>query len=188
MQQPSGARVLETDEMTSMAKPSPSESTSTLPLSDVKPNNGRIGWRQLLQRKLLLTVTIPTAIGLIQLAFAIYAILEGEARPLVLLFLLPAMLVGLWFGRRIKIAWNDESSQVSLIQAQVLLTVSYIVVRIGTHILLEKTLSSRINGVATAVLIVSFGLFFGRSLALAVQIWRALSTHESTEETSASSQ
>lgn len=179
--------MLKIDEMRSMAQQSPSDSTSTVARSNTMRPGGRIAWRQLLQRKLLLTVTIPTAIGLIQLAFAIYAIVTGDARPLVLLFMLPALLVGYLFGKRVKIAWDDESAQVSLIQAQVLLTVSYIVVRIGTHILLEKTLASRIHGVATAVLIVSFGLFFGRSLALAVQIWHALTGQRSPDGTGANS-
>jgi hypothetical protein len=181
------AQMLEVDGLTSVAQQPTSNSTSTVPRNDATQHDGRIGRRRLLQRKLLLTVTIPTAIGLIQLAFATYAIVKGNARPLVLLFLLPALLVGYWFGKRVKIAWDDTSAQVSLIQAQVLLTVSYIVVRIGTHFLLEKTLSSRIHGLAVALLLVSFGLFFGRSLALSVQIWRALRGHTGPESTDAHS-
>lgn len=165
--------------MTFMAQHSPSDSTSTIPQTDTGHTESHAGWRQLLQRKLLLSVTIPTAIGLVQLAFASYDIAAGDARALVLLFMLPALIVGYLFGRRVKIAWDDKSAQVSLIQAQVLLTIAYIVVRIGTHILLERALASRIQGVATAVLIVSFGLFFGRSLALAVQIWHALTSRNS---------
>ena len=143
--------------------------------------NGRIVWRRLLQRKLMLRVTIPTAIGLVQLAFSIYAIIFGNARPIILLFMLPALLVGYFFGRRTKIGWDDDSEQVSLIQAQVLLAVSYIVVRVGTRFLLEKTLDSRISAIATVLLIVSFGLFFGRSLGLAEQIWHALVNRSNTD-------
>jgi hypothetical protein len=119
-------------------------------------------------------VTIPTAIGLVQLVLSIIAIVSGDARPILLPFMLPALLVGYLFGKSTRIAWDDERAQVSLIHAQVLLAVSYIVVRIGTRYLLELTLSSRIKGLATALLLVSFGLFFGRSVGLAVQIWHAL--------------
>lgn len=138
--------------------------------------DGPIKWRRLLQRKLLIRVTLPTAIGLVQLTLSIIAIVSGDARPALLLFILPALLVGFWFGRKTKIAWNDERAQISLVQAQILLAVSYIVVRVGTHFLLELTLGGRISEIATAILLVSFGLFFGRSVGLAVQIWQAL-TH-----------
>lgn len=148
---------------------------------DNQLNHGRPHWRTLLQRKLLIRVTIPTVIGLVQLVFSIIAIVSGDARPAILLFALPALLVGYLFGRRTTIGWDDDRAQVSLIQAQVLLVISYIAVRVGTHYLLEVTLSSRIHGLATALLLVSFGLFFGRSIGLAVQIRNALMSRETRE-------
>jgi hypothetical protein len=154
--------------------------------SDRESSDGRIGWRRLLQRKLLLRITIPTVIGLVQLALSIIAIVSGDARPILLVFMLPALLVGYLFGRSTKVAWNDDSAQVSLIQAQVLLAVAYIAVRVGTHFLLEHTLSGRINSLATALLLVSFGLFFGRSVGLAIQIWHALVSRSSRDSASAS--
>ena len=166
--------------MTPTAPQSPAGTTSTLPQSGRESNDGRLVWRRLLQRKLLIRVTIPTAIGLVQLVLAIIAIVSGDARPIVLLFMLPALLVGYLFGKRTKIGWDDERAQVSLIQAQMLLAVSYIVVRIGTRYLLELTLRSRVEGLATVLLLVSFGLFFGRSLGLAQQIWHALATRDET--------
>lgn len=171
--------------MTSTGRRLPPNSTSTLSESDRESSDGRIVWRRLLQRKLLLRVTIPTAIGLIQLVLAIIAIVSGDARPILLLFMLPALLVGYLFGRRTRIAWDDDKAQVSLIQAQVLLAVSYIVTRVGTHFLLERTLSGRVNGLATALLLVSFGLSFGRSLGLSVQIWHALVRRSSGNPVSA---
>lgn len=183
---PAGIQLPEDDEMTPMARQEPPDSTSTLPQSDRESSDDRIVWRRLLQRKLLLRVTIPTAIGLVQLVLSIIAIVSGDARPIILLFMLPALLVGYLFGRSAAIAWDDESAQVSLVQAQVLLAISYIVVRVGTHFLLEKTLSGRVNGLATALLLVSFGLFFGRSIGLAVQIWHALVGRNSRDPASAS--
>jgi len=182
---PVGIRAPENDEMKSMARPEPPDSTSTLPQSDRKSSDDRIVWRRLLQRKLLLRVTIPTAIGLVQLVLSIIAIVSGDARPIVLLFMLPALLVGYLFGRSAAIAWDDEGAQVSVVQAQLLLAISYIVVRVGTHFLLEKTLSGRVNGLATALLLVSFGLFFGRSIGLSVQIWHALVSRSSRDPASA---
>ena len=172
--------------MTSMARRLPPDSTLALTQSDRESSDGRRVWRRLLQRKLLLRVTIPTVIGLVQLVLAIIAIVSGDARVILLLFMLPALLVGYLFGRSTRIAWDDERAQVSLIQAQVLLGVAYIVVRVGTHFLLEKTLSGRVNGLATALLLVSFGLFFGRSLGLAIQIWHALVSRSSGNPASAS--
>jgi hypothetical protein len=174
MEHPVGNPTSENVEMTSTAQQSPPGSTSTVQPDARESNDDRIVWRRLLQRKLLLRVTIPTAIGLVQLVLSIIAIVSGDARPILLLFMLPALLVGYLFGKSTRIGWNDERAQVSLIQAQALLAVSYIVVRIGTHYLLELTLGSRINGLATALLLVSFGLFFGRSVGLAIQIWHAL--------------
>ena len=144
-------------------------------------NSGRIVWRRLLQRKLLIRVTLPTAIGLIQLVFAIIAIITDHVSPLVLLWLVPSIAVGYFFGQKTEIGWDDESAQVSLVKAQVLLVVSYIVVRVGTHYVLETVLSGRM-WLAVALLLVSFGLFFGRSLGLARQIWKALKQEEVNEK------
>lgn len=181
-----GIQASENEEMTTAGRRLPPDSTSTFPESDRERGDGRTVWRRLLQRKLLLRVTIPTAIGLVQLVLATIAIVSGDARPILFLFLLPALPVGYLFGRSTRIAWDDEKAQVSLIQAQVLLAVSYIVVRVGTHFLLEKTLSGRVNGLATALLLVSFGLAFGRSLGLSVQIWHALASRSSGNPASAS--
>lgn len=164
-----------------MARESPPEPPSTLSADDWPRANGRIVWRRLLQRRLLLRVTIPTAIGLVQLALAIAAIAAGNARPVLLLWAVPALLIGALFGMGAKVAWNDETAQIAVIQTQVWLSVAYIVVRVGSHFLLEATLSSRVNGLATALLLVSCGLFLGRSLGLSGQIWKALVRHGEEE-------
>lgn len=144
-------------------------------------SGGRIHWRTLLQRRLLVRVTLPTAIGIIQLVMAIVAIARGDAPAIVLLVAVPALAVGYWFGRKTKMAWDNDRSEVTLIQAQVLLAASYILVRFGTHRFLERTLGDE-SWIAEAILLVSFGLFFGRSFGLAVQIWRAISAESTPKE------
>jgi hypothetical protein len=121
---------------------------------------------------------VPTLIGLVQLIIASVAIGNGNAPIKVLLWALPALLVGYVFGRMTKIAWDDEKAQVSLIHAQLLLTVSYIVVRVGSHFAIGWTLGGLV-WVADVLLLVSFGLFVGRTVELAGQIWQALISRSS---------
>ncbi len=167
--------------MTLMSHDVPPDSPSTLSPSDWRRSNGRIVWRRLLQRKLLLKITIPAVIGLVQLVLAVLAIVAGSARPVVMLWTVPALLVGYLFGRSTKIAWNSEATQIAIIQAQAWLAVGYIVVRVGSHFLMKETLSGRVNDVATTLLLVSFGLFLGRSIGLSDQIWHALVSHNSED-------
>lgn len=145
---------------------------------DAASSKGRMHWGRLLQRKLLIRVTVPTLIGLVQLAFAIIAIANGQVSARILLWALPALLVGYLFGRSTKMAWDDEKSQIVLLRAQLLLTVSYIVLRVGGHFVLERTLGDRV-GLADVLMVLSFGLFVGRTVGLAGQIRRALSTRGS---------
>jgi hypothetical protein len=150
--------------------------------SDAASGQERIHWGRLLQRKLLIRVTVPTLIGLVQLVFAIVAIVNGHAPARMLLWSLPALLVGYLFGRSTKIAWDDEKAQIVLIRAQLLLTAAYIILRVAGHIALEKTLSGRMD-LADLLLVLSFGLFFGRTVGLADQIRRALSSRSSRDPT-----
>jgi hypothetical protein len=134
--------------------------------------------RRLLQRKLLIQATVPTLIGVVQLIFAIVAIGSGDAPVKVLQWALPALLVGYLFGCMVKIAWDDEKAQVALIRAQLVLTLTYVMVRVGAHFALEWTLGGRVC-VADVLLLVSFGLFVGRTVGIAGQIWQVLSRRSS---------
>lgn len=174
--------------MTVMPGHAPPDPASTVPQTDEGTGHERIVWRRLLQRKLLLRVTIPTVIGLVQLVLALMAISAGNARPVALLSLVPALAIGFIFGRSTRIAWDDERAQIALLQAQVVLAISYFVVRIGSHFLLEATLRGRVNDVATVLLLVSCGLFIGRSIGLSVQIWHVLVDRNSRNATSAQPQ
>lgn len=165
--------------MTATARHPPPDSSPTVSPSDEPESDGRIVWHRLLQRKLLLRVTIPTVIGLVQLVLALMAVFSGSARPVVLLSIVPALLIGFAFGRGTQVTWDDDRTQVALLRAQVLLAVSYVVVRIGSHILLEQTLRGRVNDLATILLLVSSGLFIGRTIGLSVQIRRALVSRSS---------
>lgn len=134
----------------------------------------------LLQRRLLVSVTVPAAIGLVQLALAIVAVIHGDAPVAVLLWTLPALVAGYGFGRMTGIAWNSASAQVSLIRVQLLLTFAYIVTRLGAHVAIARLLGDRV-WVADILLLVSFGLFFGRSIGLAVDIQRALVSRDDAD-------
>lgn len=152
------------------------------PDSAMEPNSatntqGRIHWRRLLQRRLLIRVTVPTLIGVVQLAFAIIAIVNDRVPARILAWALPALLVGYLFGRSTKIAWDDEKAQIVLIRAQFLITVGYVVLRVAGHFALERTFSDRV-GLADVLLVLSFGLFVGRTVGLAGQIRRALSSRD----------
>jgi hypothetical protein len=136
-------------------------------------------WRRLLNRKLRMKVTIPTLVGLIQLGLAVVEIVDGRLPPPILLWLLPALIVGFGFGRATRMMWDSEASQLVLVGGQVVLTVAWLLVKVGSKALLSQVLEDLTAAGAIALLVAS-GLVLGHSLGLLGQIQGELKRRDTT--------
>ena len=130
-------------------------------------------WRRLVHGKLRRQVTLPTLLGLIQLIMAAASIVTGEAPAMVLVWVMPALLVGLAFGRATRIVWNSETYQAVLVGGQVILTLAWLAVQVGSRSALAHALGDL--GFAGAItMVVAGGLVIGHSVALLGRIRQAL--------------
>lgn len=134
-------------------------------------------WRRLLQRKLLRQVTLPTLIGLIQLALAVIDLSQSQLSATLLVWLVVALAVGWCFGRAIRVVWDRDTVQVILVGGQVLLTLAYLVVSVGSRIVLNRTLGD-LDATGVTILLVASGLMLGRTLGMLRQIREALQQQE----------
>jgi hypothetical protein len=130
-------------------------------------------WRRLLHRKLLLRLTLPLLIALVQLGLALAEIVGGKAPPALVVWLLPGLLVGLGFGRATRVAWNPDASQVALVGGQAALSLAFLVVQLGARPVLARALGD-LSYAGAIALIVAVGLVAGRSLGLLGRIREAL--------------
>ena len=131
-------------------------------------------WYRLLQRRLLIRVTLPTLLACVQLVLAIIDLARGKAPAAALAWLFPGLLLGYPFGRLTHVSWNTEKSQLALLGGQSLLTVIYLLVVLGAHFVLKHELS-QVRPVSTIVLLVAAGIALGRLVGLSHQILHALS-------------
>jgi hypothetical protein len=137
-------------------------------------------WRRLLNRKLRMRVTVPALIGLIQLGLALVEMVNGRVPPLILLWLVSALVVGFGFGRATRVMWDSEASQFVLVGGQVVLTLAWLLVEVGSKALLPQVLEP-LSAAGAIALLVACGLVFGRSLGLLGQIQDALRRQDTTE-------
>jgi hypothetical protein len=125
------------------------------------------------QGKLIRQVTLPVLLGLFQLGLALLDILSTPVTPSTLLWLLASFAVGFAFGCAIRVAWDREASQVVLAGGQLLLTLAFILVNLGSKAILNHALDDRAP-VSVIVLLVGSGLLVGHAAGLTHQIRRAL--------------
>jgi hypothetical protein len=129
-------------------------------------------WRHV-QGKLRRQVALPAVLGVTQLLLAAATIVQGEAPPSVLVWLVPALLVGLAFGRATRVAWDSETYQAVLVGGQVVLTLAWLAIQLGSRAALARALGD-LSYAATITLLIASGLVLGHSLALLNRIARAL--------------
>ena len=129
--------------------------------------------RRLLERKLVRQLTLPVLIGLLQLGMALVAIVSTPVTSTSLLWLLVSFALGFAFGCAIRVAWDGEASQVVLVGGQLLLTLAFVMVNVGSKALLNHALDDHAP-VSVIVLLVGSGLLLGHAAGLAHQIRRAL--------------
>jgi hypothetical protein len=130
-------------------------------------------WRRLVQGKLRRQVTLPAVLGLIQLVLAAATTARGEAPPSVLLWVLPALVVGLAFGRATRVVWDSETYQAVLVGGQLVLTLAWLAIQLGSRAALARALGD-LSYAAAITLVIAGGLVIGHSLALLARIARAL--------------
>ena len=130
-------------------------------------------WRHLVQGKLRRQVTLPALIGLIQLVLAVATIINGQAPATVLLWLVPALLVGFAFGRATRIIWDSETYQAVLVGGQVILTLAWLAVQVGSRPVLARALGD-LSFAGAITMLMAGGLVIGHSLALLGRIGQAL--------------
>jgi hypothetical protein len=130
-------------------------------------------WRHRVQGKLRRQVTLPAVLGLLQLILAAASIIRGEAPPSVLLWLVPALLVGWAFGRATRVVWDPETYQTALVGGQVILTLAWLAVQLGSRSALTRVLGD-LSYAGAITLVIAGGLVIGHALALLSRIRQAL--------------
>jgi len=130
-------------------------------------------WRQLLQGKLKAQITLPTVIGLVQLGAAIMQIAASPVEPATALWLVVPLAAGLGLGSAILVAWDDQAAQVVLVGNQLILTLGFVVLNLGSRTVLEHFLG---DGLTTGldILLVASGLLLGHSVGLMHRVHAAL--------------
>ena len=130
-------------------------------------------WCRLLEGKLLRQVTLPVLIGLFQLGMALVELARTPVTPASLLWLLVAFGLGFGFGCAIRVIWDDDARQVVLVGGQVLLTLAFVTLNMGSKAVLKHALGDQTSA-GGIVLLVASGLLLGHSLGLVRQIRRVL--------------
>jgi hypothetical protein len=130
-------------------------------------------WRRLVQSKLRHQVTLPACLGLIQVTLAVTGIVRGESPPSALVWLAPAVVVGLAFGRATRVVWDSEAYQAVLVGGQLVLTLAWLAIQLGSRQVLARALGD-LSYAGAITLIIAGGLVIGHSLALLGRIGHAL--------------
>jgi len=121
--------------------------------------------QQLLEKKLRTAMLVPAVLGLIQLTIALFQIASGDSPVSSLLWVLPGLVVGYPFGRKVNVDWNTESGQVLMVGGQAALTVAFVALVLVEKLVLKHALRD-VDNVATIVLLVTVGLIYGRLVGL----------------------
>ena len=126
-------------------------------------------WRRLLEGRLLKQVMLPVLVGLLQLGMALVELVRTPVTPASLLWLLGSFVLGFGFGCAIRVVWDDDALQVVLLGGQVLLTLAFVILNVGSKAVLKHALDDRASA-GVVVLLVASGLLLGHSLGLVRRI------------------
>ena len=116
---------------------------------------------------------LPVLVGLLQLGMALVELVRTPVTPASLLWLLGSF--GLGFGCAIRVVWDDDALQVVLLGGQVLLTLAFVTLNVGSKAVLKHALDNRASA-GVIVLWVASGLLLDHSLGLVRQIRRVLNS------------
>jgi hypothetical protein len=138
-------------------------------------------WRRLLQGKLLVQLTLPAVIGLVQLGAAVIQIRTSAVPPAGAgPWLLWSFALGFGLGCAIRVAWDDRAAQVVVVGNQLALTLGFVVFNLGSKTALEYLLGD-LPTASASVLLVGSGLLLGHSAGLMHRVHGALARRETAE-------
>jgi hypothetical protein len=139
--------------------------------------------RNLLHRKLLLRLTLPSIIAAVMLVAVIIDSFYMPFPALTYAWILVGIIIGYPFGRLTKISWNLDKTQLVLDGSGVMLLVAYIVTTIIRSIILRIEFGY-LSYVLAITLLVSVGGMIGRTLGTMAQIKHALKSNGSSSSLS----
>ena len=139
--------------------------------------------RNLVHRKLLLRLTLPSIIAA---AMLIAVIIDSFFTPfpaITYAWILLGIIIGYPFGRLTKISWNSDKTQPVLVGSGVILLVAFVVTRIIASIIIRIEFGY-LSYVLAIILLVSVGGTTGRTLGMMRQIRLALMSNSSSSRRS----
>jgi hypothetical protein len=129
--------------------------------------------RNLLHRKLLLRLTIPSIIAAVILVGVIIDTFFTPIPTITFAWILVGIIIGYPFGRLTKISWNSDKTQLVLVGSGVIVIGVYLVTRIITSVIIRMEFGY-LSYVLAIVLLVSVGSIIGKTLGTIRQIQLAL--------------
>lgn len=129
--------------------------------------------RNLLNRKLLFRITIPTIIATGMFISVIIDSLFTSIPTITYAWVLIGFIIGYPFGRLTKISWNSNKTQLVLDGSGLALIISYIVISIVRSIIIRIEFSD-LSYVLAITLLASVGGQIGRTIGMIRQIQMAL--------------
>jgi hypothetical protein len=134
--------------------------------------------KKLLDRKLLLRLTIPSVIAAVILVGVIIDAFITAIPVITFAWILVGIIIGYPFGRLTKISWNSDRGQFLLVGSQVVILGVYLVTKIITSLII-RTEFGYLTYVIDIVLLITVGSIFGKTLGTLRQIQMALKSASS---------
>jgi hypothetical protein len=135
--------------------------------------------RNLLHRKLLLRLTIPSIIAAVILVSVIIDTLFTPIPAITFAWILVGIIIGYPFGCLTKISWNSDKTQLVLVGSGLVVLGVYLVTRIITSIIIRMELGY-LSYVLDIVLLITVGSIIGKTFGTLRQIQLALKSTTSS--------
>jgi TctA family transporter len=129
--------------------------------------------RNLLDRKLVLRLTIPSIIAAVILVGVIIDTFSTTIPAITFAWILVGIIIGYPFGRLTKISWNSDRAQLVLVGSQVVILGVYLVTKIITSIIIRMEFGY-LAYVLAIVSLTTVGSIVGKTLGTLRQIQMAL--------------
>jgi hypothetical protein len=139
--------------------------------------------RNLLHRKLLLRLTIPSIIAAVIIIGVIIDTFFTPIPAITFVWILVGIIIGYPFGRLTKISWNSDKTQLVFVGSGVIVIGVYLVTRIITSIIIRMEFGY-LSYVLAIVLLVTAGSIIGKTVGTMRQIQLALMSTTSSSRRS----
>lgn len=135
--------------------------------------------RNLLDRKLVLRLTIPSIIAVVILVGVIIDTFFTAIPAITFAWIFVGIIIGYPFGRLTKISWNSDRTQLVLVGSQVVILGIYLVTKIITSLIIRVEFGYLAYMLAI-VLLTTVGSIVGKTLGTLRQIQLALMSTSSS--------